>query len=49
MTDDVTNAQVGLSVLRLQVAISLKDQTLLNTYSYDLCDGEVGWLVTKVF
>ena len=49
VTDDVTNAQVGLSVIRLLVAISLKGQTLLNTYPCDLCDSEVGWLVTKVF
>ena len=38
-----------VSVIRLLVAISLKGQTLLNTYPYDLCDGEVGWLVAKVF
>ena len=31
VTDDVTNAQVGLSVIRLWVAISLKGQTLLNS------------------
>ena len=51
MTDDVTkfNPQVGLSVMRLEVAISLKGQTLLNTYPYDLCDSKVGWLVDKVF
>ena len=48
MTDDITNAQVSLSVIRLS-CYYFERPNITEHYPYDLCDSEVGWLVAKVF